>query len=229
MFDFHLHLARLAYPAAVAKGLKNAEIGFNSIACEPWEWENSIELGEITAFGVHPMAASKVTAADWSRLDVLLRENGIAQVGECGLDKRYEGYEIGGIQDRALLRQMKLAESLERPLHIHCVGDYMRIVKMMEGKRIGKVIFHRFGGDTSLVKFAQRFNPIFSLHRDSFKKKSTLEAIKQMSPEQIRFETDADERFVEESAMDAEGIVKKIQDELENVQRMYERLKDTPA
>lgn len=233
MFDFHLHLCRIPTPAKVAELLKKAAIGYNNIACEPWEWEKSMEIGEKCAFGIHPMIATKVSEEDILHLETLLKENPKAQVGECGLDKRFDGYEIGGIQEQILQRQIELSKNLNRPLHIHCVGDYMRIVKMIESSgtnvdRQNGVIFHRFGGDISVVKVSQKLSPIFSLHKDSFRKKSTTEAIKAMDPEQVRFETDADEGFICETDLEkvsASSIVQKIQNELTNVQRMYEHLK----
>ena len=45
------------------------------------------------------------------------------------------------------------------------------------------------------MKSAQVLNPVFSLHADSFRKKSTLEAISQIPAGQVQFETDADEKF----------------------------------
>ena len=68
--------------------------------------------------------------------------------------------------------------------------------------------FHRFGGDISIVKAAQELNPIFSLHLDSFHKKSTLAAIPQIPAEQIRFETDADETFCTANLLKNESVDK---------------------
>ncbi len=234
MYDFHLHLCRIPYPVEVAELLKKANVGYNNVTCEPWEWEKTTEIGESSTFGIHPVIATKVSEDEFRHLEALLLENPKAQVGECGLDKRFPGYEPEGIQDQILKRQIELSKKLNRPLHIHCVGDYMRIIKMIEcsgfvdGNRENGIIFHRFGGDISITKAAQKLNPIFSLHKDSFRKKSTVEAIKVMNPDQVRFETDADESFVCKTELEknsAANIAKKIQDELANVQKMYESLK----
>ena len=201
--------------------LRKHGYGFNAIACEPREWEilqkvNEAHFeGSTRSYGVHPMVAGNITEADWERLESLLGNYPEAGVGECGLDKRYDGYadENGGlgIQERAFRRQAELARDYRRDLQIHCVGDYGRIIRILDecgfpGKKSGfgtqknaqqvHAVFHRFGGDISIVKSAQGLNPIYSLHLDSFRKKSTLAAIPHIPAEQIRFETDADENFV---------------------------------
>lgn len=221
MYDFHLHLTRLPHSKEVASLLKQAGTSYNNIACEPWEWEKSIEMGETRAFGIHPMIATKVSEGDWERLTEILKQHPNAQVGECGLDKRFDGYEPGGVQEQVFRRQALLAKELGRTLHIHCVGDYLRVVEILEAVGFGggntaagtatgtaietaassatQIVFHRFGGDISAVKAIRKaFGDcaIFSLHIDSFRKKSTDAAIKEIPQTRVRFETDADESFV---------------------------------
>lgn len=229
MYDFHLHLARLPQPTTLARTLSERGLHFNAIACEPYEWEilqkmsASLFEGSTRSYGIHPMAIADVTEADWERLESLLDNYPDANVGECGLDKRYDGYAEGGIQEQAFRRQVELARNLHRDLHIHCVGDYGRVIKILEecgypGKKSNiksrqrapkiHVMFHRFGGDISIVKAAQELNPIFSLHLDSFHKKSTLAAIPQIPAEQIRFETDADETFCTANLLKNESVDK---------------------
>ena len=212
MYDFHLHLARLPQPNLIVRALLKRGLRFNAIACEPWEWEilqkmeASLFEGSTRNYGIHPIVANNVTEADWERLESLLGNYPDAGVGECGLDKRYDGYAEGGLQEQAFRRQVKLARELHRDLHIHCVGDYGRIVQILKeceypgkpkrGHATAHTVFHRFGGDISVVNAAQKMNPLFSLHQDSFHKKCTLDAIPQIPAEQMRFETDADETFV---------------------------------
>lgn len=209
MYDFHLHLARLPHSKDVASLLKQAGTSYNNIACEPWEWEKSIEMGETRAFGIHPMIATKVSEGDWERLTEILKQHPNAQVGECGLDKRFDGYEPGGVQEQVFRRQALLAKALGRTLHIHCVGDYLRVVDILADAGFDngtsaagaatQIVFHRFGGDISAVKAIRKaFGDcaIFSLHIDSFRKKSTDAAIKEIPQTRVRFETDADESFV---------------------------------
>ena len=213
MFDFHLHPARLPHPNALKEALAAAGYGFVAIACEPWEWEAVAAMDtRDKAFGIHPMVASQVSDADFEKLEGYLRRDPASSVGECGLDKRYPGYGENGVQEAVFMRQVELARDLRRDLQIHCVGDYGRIVALLKAAKFSEVarlsdsaelsnaanpvprpVFHRFGGDAGIVRAALPMGAIFSLHADSFKKKSTRAAIPLIPAENVRFETDADE------------------------------------
>lgn len=238
MTDFHIHLARLPAPSSLLDRFILAQKGVNSIACEPWEWDKSLQIIQefqdklstqlenknlCFAFGIHPMIAAHIFSKDLDQLEKNLLSNSCFMVGEGGLDKRFEGYEPGGIQDQVFEFQVQLACKLNRPLQIHCVGDYGRIIRMLKENHLpaGLAIFHRFGGDTSTVRSAASLAPLYSLHQDSFRKKATREAILEIPEEQIRFETDADESFVEKFGNDPAELSK----QLEIVESLYRQLK----
>ncbi|MCQ2061854.1 MAG: TatD family hydrolase [Fibrobacter sp.] len=228
MLDFHLHLARLPRPLALARELKALDYAFVAVACEPWEWDaiadifakmgDDVETNlKGVAYGIHPMVATQTIKEHLDRLEELLLENSGAIVGEAGLDKRYPGYEEGGIQEQVFVRQVEMAYDLGRDLQIHCVGDYGRIIRILKKAGFGKTahpIFHRFGGDSGIVKAALPLGSIFSLHKDSFRKKSTADAIKEIPAENIRFETDADESWTEilngSDAQNAAALAKEL-------------------
>lgn len=224
MLDFHLHLSRFLDPKAIAGELLEAGVQFNNIACEPWEWEKSLELGFAGAFGIHPMIAARSSREDLKRLEEILHSNEDFAVGECGLDKRFQGYEEGGIQEQIFKKQVELACGLNRTLQVHCVGDYGRILHIIQDVYAGKksdfssippVVLHRFGGDISAVRFAIKTlgsQAVFSLHPDSFRKKATIAAIGEIPSSQVRFETDAD---------DESWTAAKIMATLRDVQRQY--------
>jgi TatD DNase family protein len=244
MFDFHLHLARLSNPESIADELERRGYHYVDVGCEPWEWAKVRDLNRAevsytgkcaevncAAYGIHPMIAEKVTEADFAKLREILESDTDAQVGEAGLDRRFPGYEPGGVQERIFRRQAELALELGRDLQIHCVGDYMRIVKVLReagfkasphGNSTATVnaprpIFHRFGGDISTVRAGIELGAIFSLHKDSFRKKSTAAAIASIPPESVRFETDADESYSPTTEI-AEALIRDLGD----VQRLYE-------
>jgi len=235
MHDFHLHLARLPQPEQFARILAGRNYGYVAIACEPWEWEKLREIPyKCAAYGIHPMIAESATEADFARLREILISDPNAQVGEAGLDRRYPGYEPGGVQEAVFRRQAELARELGRDLQIHCVGDYMRIVKVLRevGFKGGpRPVFHRFGGDLSVVRAGIEMGAIFSLHADSFRKKSTAAAIKAIPPESVRFETDADETYCNPGTVPADApstetpvieIAEALIKDLGEVKKLYE-------
>ena len=254
MHDFHLHLARLSNPENIADELNRRGYHYVDVGCEPWEWAKVRDLNRAevsctgkcaevncSAYGIHPMIAEKATEEDFATLRKFLESDPDAQVGEAGLDRRFSGYESGGAQEKVFKRQAELALELGRDLQIHCVGDYMRIVKVLReagfkasphGNSTATVnaprpIFHRFGGDISTVRAGIELGAIFSLHADSFRKKSTAAAIPGIPRDCVRFETDADENFGERFAgMDRTPSAKEIAEalikDLGDVQRLYE-------
>jgi len=250
MFDFHLHLARLSNPESIADELERHGCHYVDVGCEPWEWTKVHYLkraevsctgkcaeGNRAAYGIHPMIAEKVTEQDFTTLRKFLESDPDAQVGEAGLDRRFPGYEPGGVQESVFRRQAELALELGRDLQIHCVGDYARIVKVLRqtGFKAGapqnnvpqsnvpRPVFHRFGGDVSAVRAGIELGAIFSLHKDSFRKKSTVAAIPLIPRDCVRFETDADETYCNpDSETPAIEIAEALIKDLGDVQRLYE-------
>lgn len=245
MFDFHLHPARLPHPDALQEALSAAGYGFVAIACEPWEWEAVAKMGPCDrAFGIHPMVAAQVSDADFGRLEGYLRDDPASSVGECGLDRRYPGYSENGVQEAVFLRQVELARDLRRDLQIHCVGDYGRIVALLKkakypplsdaagllgtAKSAPRPVFHRFGGDAGIVQAALPMGAIFSLHADSFKKKSTLAALPLIPEQNVRFETDADETtFAGDAAAEysVEQVVQSLRERWLATKSLWDNLK----
>ena len=140
MFDFHIHLARLPHPKQLTKLLCDQNYDFIAVACEPWEWNEIAKLKKEfstevkpfkSAYGIHPIVATQVTKDILLKLRKFLENDELAMVGEAGIDKRYPGYD-DGLQDRIFLEQAKLAMEFKRDLQIHCVGDYMRVLKLLE-------------------------------------------------------------------------------------------------
>ena len=249
MHDFHLHLARLSNPESIADELNRRGYHYVDVGCEPWEWAKVRDLKRAgnraeknrAAFGLHPMIADKATEEDFATLRKFLESDPDAQVGEAGLDRRFPGYEPGGVQETVFRRQAELALELGRDLQIHCVGGYARIVKVLREAgfkasphdnstatvNAPRPVFHRFGGDISAVRAGIELGAIFSLHKDSFRKKSTVAAIPLIPRDCVRFETDADENFGERFAgMDRTPSAKEIAEalirDLGDVQRLYE-------
>lgn len=235
MFDFHIHLARLPHKRQLTQLLLNYNYDFIAIACEPWEWEEvsqlkkefSTEIKPIRcSYGLHPMIAAKVNTEALADLRHFLQEDKHAMVGEAGIDKRYPGYG-DGTQDQIFIEQAKLALELQRDLQIHCVGDYMRVLRLLveagwsNETEHSRPIFHRFGGDANFVKKAIPFGALFSLHEDSFRKKSTAAAIPQIPENKVFFETDADESF-----LDPDELAKELENRLESVRLAYAKCRE---
>ncbi len=226
MLDFHVHLARLSSPEEISKELLRHGYSARIIACEPWEWERTESLLPIwresatPCFGIHPMIAGTFDERQIDALKRLLEKHPKALVGECGIDKRFPGYGPGDFQERTFRIQARMAMEFNRPLMIHAVGDHRRLLKILEEEGFSASgphpIFHRFGGDRETVNRALGLNAIFSLHRDSFRKSRTREALSLIPKDRVRFETDADEKLFPMTA-------KSLLDQLQEVSDLFYR------
>jgi len=254
IFDSHLHLTRLPQPLEVARELHERGYRYRAIACEPWEWTAMRDLWEKASskgwmegcglsFGLHPEIAVQVTEESvaggtkdlWTELRRLLEAFPEAQVGEAGLDRRFAGYEPGGVQQTVFRRQAKMALEFGRDLQIHCVGDYGRIAALLRdvgftsvradvkcaqsdaGVKQPRPVFHRFGGDAGIVKAGLSLGALFSIHVDSLRKKATREALALIPAEAMQFETDADETFVTDANETPQQVADRLVETLSGV------------
>ena len=238
IFDSHLHLARLPHALELARELHGRGYRYTAVACEPWEWNAVQELWKEAsaegwldgcgfAFGIHPEVIGKVQEQDFRDQEQLLEKFPDAQVGEAGLDKRYAGYEPGGMQEEFFRRQAELSIRLGRNLQIHCVGDYGRVVKILRDAGFGaakatclpekcaRPVFHRFGGDAGIVKAGLSLGALFSIHADTLRKKATRDALALIPPTQLLFETDADETFCKTHGLSDTATPHDVADALE--------------
>lgn len=203
-----------------------------------------------SAYGIHPMIATQVTNETVLKLRKFLENDELAMVGEAGIDKRYPGYddglqdrifleqaklalelkrdlqihcvgdyqrilrlltEAGFTQDHEIHQQK--AASLDLP---HQAAQLLNHAK----QEMPRPCFHRFGGDSGFVKKALPFGALFSLHTDSFHKKSTAAAIPHIPQERIFFETDADETFIlnaDNATAKANKVIRPLAEGMETV------------
>ena len=235
MFDFHIHLARLPQKRQLTQLLLDKNYDFVAIACEPWEWDevNKLKMEFSTeikpfkvSYGLHPMIATQVTDKTLADLRQYLKEDKQAMVGEAGIDKRYPGYN-DGTQDKIFLEQAKLALELKRDLQIRFPqeisqgqeAEHLHVLSRLQ--EAPRPIFHRFGGDANFVKKALPYGALFSLHEDSFRKKSTAAAIKFIPESNVFFETDADESFLEPAE-----LLEELEGRLESVRLAYAKCRE---
>lgn len=213
LFDSHFHLPRLPQPKTLLQELLKINYHGESSACFPNEWEFQISLlKNISNFsqclGVHPEIASKISPKDMEHLKEILLKNPEIAIGECGLDKRFDGYSPLGIQEKIFITQLQLACELDRKVVIHCVGDYFRLIKILKNylPQNHPVYFHRYAGNSEITEQALYFNATFGNPRHK----------KAIPCERICFETDADEHFCQPKQSSAEiaYILKKYLEDL---------------
>lgn len=123
MFDAHLHLTDSRILAETTQFCSGA------IACavRPAEWKalpTDLPASVTLAFGIHPWYAEEYTDETLAALREILLQHPTACVGEIGLDGcRDETHQLN-----ALIAQLKLAAELHRPVILHCVRSWGKLI-----------------------------------------------------------------------------------------------------
>lgn len=160
LIDAHCHLAdhRLAgrIDAVLAKA-RGVGIGIlaTCAAHEP-EWCPTITLADHTPeiqpfIGIHPWFAGEISAGWEDRLHDILAASR-AGIGEIGLDRLHG--PPAAIQEAVFLTQLRLALEHKRPVIIHCVRRWGRLLELTEAFDLAAAgwLVHAFGGPVEIMQ-----------------------------------------------------------------------------
>lgn len=123
--------------------------------------------GRWCSLGIHPWYLPE-NHTNWLKFREMAECDDVVAIGECGIDKSHG--PDAGIQAEFFCRQAEIADSLGKPLIIHCVKAYEEILRF---KRIlrprNRWIIHGFRGNADVARmmlgkgvmlsFGERFNP----------------------------------------------------------------------
>lgn len=159
LIDTHCHIQRDDSSAPTD------DVLYCPMAVDEDDWEALPTLNGVAAYGlgVHPWKAHLVTPGWLDRLEVALKAQPEALVGEIGLDKAARSPETGQTEWEAQLTvfkaQMRLAGCLGRPVSVHCVraqGALYEALKELEQAAPPTMALHSYTGSpdqaTSLLK-----------------------------------------------------------------------------
>jgi TatD DNase family protein len=153
MIDSHCHLTddRLGSQlAAVLERATRAGVhGMITIGTTPDDARAAIAICRShanvrCAVGLHPNYSHEVAPTRWSELETLLRDDTVVAAGEMGLDYHWD-FADRAIQRRAFEYQIQLAQSLARPVVIHCREAVDDTLEMLRGTGL-RGVFHCFTG-----------------------------------------------------------------------------------
>ena len=173
MFDTHCHLHDLRIRDDIAGVLERARsAGVEHMLCcavGPEDWAEVSELAAdfseiIPAFGIHPWKVHEVGESDWAeRLRGYLEDNPAACVGEIGLDGAVSP-RCDELQMDMFLRQMRIAKEYRRPVSVHCVKVWGRLLDALEavGDMPAGVVMHSFGGSLEMAESLMKYGVYFS-------------------------------------------------------------------
>ncbi len=163
----------------------------------PRDWEAVAELADehpsqaLPQFGVHPWYSSDLPD-DWdTTLYTYLQRYPQAGIGEIGLDKWMKNHDLAK-QKVVLQQQIEIANELQRPLSVHCIQAWGSLRTEL-ATCTTPFLLHAYAGPAEWIPEFVARGAYFSLSPYYFheRKRSTLEAFKQIPSERLLIESDA--------------------------------------
>lgn len=150
LFDSHIHCQQLSPAACYTQPCVIPAVTaddwsplLDQWARTGWRW---------LALGVHPQHAASWNEALRQRLKGLLLRPEVVAVGEVGLDGRLKGGQAE--QEMALRQQLQLAVAVEKPVVLHAVRCFDRLLPLLDQEQVARVggIVHGFSGSVELAE-----------------------------------------------------------------------------
>ena len=159
--DTHCHIDSKTNTPEILGRIYNA-------TCES-DWDTAISISEndddmnFAAIGIHPWKIS-TASQDWmTEMNNILAAHPNLMVGEIGLDKFKPDMPR---QIEIFTTQLEIAARTRRPVQIHCVGAWdkiLHILKVHEKSLPPAIIAHAYSGNENQIEYlATRYNMYFS-------------------------------------------------------------------
>lgn len=185
--SFIPELRRLPETSAVANGTREQDWDAVRSICAEHPWI-------IPSYGLHPWYVSARTVHWLEDLRSRLKAEPRAAVGEIGLDRWIEGYDLD-VQKSVFIDQLCLAVELDRPATIHCVRAWGALADALRDEKTPSrgFLLHAYAGPEEMINgFVQRgayfsFSPYF-LHE---RKAAQRHAFAKIPIDRLLVETDA--------------------------------------
>ena len=187
-FDAHSHLPRAESPhpdhPRVVCGTRESD------------WEAVLahaasDARVIPMLGLHPWFTAEASPEWASTLESLLRLHP-AGIGECGLDFTRKGADRAA-QEAALRLQLRLAHALQRPIALHVVRAWGRLIDLLreEGVPLAAMV-HAFSGSPETVRTLQSMGIFLSFSGDLLQpdRLRLRESLRAVDASQLLLETD---------------------------------------
>ena len=200
-WDTHTHLQDMAFGPdrneVVKRAIKKGVQRLLCCATGPGDWEAVYRLAlkyesfVIPAFGIHPLYLNDLCEGWEERLEVYLKKIPSA-VGEIGLDFWVEKADQEK-QKEVFLKQLLLAEKLNRPVSVHCRKAWEALLNLWKerGKKV-RMVMHSYSGSADTMKALLKGDVCFSfsgaITRPGHLK--TAKVLKALPLDRILFETD---------------------------------------
>lgn len=147
----------------------------------------------LPSYGLHPWFIRE-RAPDWQEKMLHFLDNTPCGIGEIGLDRWIEGYDLPD-QQKVFRWQLALAAERNLPATIHCIRAWGSLVETLQSTPLPSrgFLIHSYGGPEEMIGLFSRLGAWFSfsgcfLHE---RKRERRELFSRIPLERILVETDA--------------------------------------
>jgi TatD DNase family protein len=210
LYDAHNHLQdeRLSLhlpaviPAVLGAGVARMVVNGS---CEA-DWPAVLALARrypqvLPSFGYHPWHVKERTP-DWRQVLVKYLDQAPSAIGEIGLDRWIEGFDLPQQED-VFTWQMQLAAERNLPASIHCLKAWGRLLVLLEsGPRPARgFLLHSYGGPQEMIGPLAKLGACFSFpgyfaHERKLRQRETFRHIPR---DRLLIETDAPDQLLPEN------------------------------
>ena len=145
--------------------------------------------GKRISLGIHPWQINDGWEREFSAIAESAKADNVVAIGECGFDTLKSPATIE-LQEKILKAHVLLAEELQKPLIIHCVKAYDRLIALHKEQKPQQAwILHGFRGNPQQAKQLIRAGLYISLGE-----KFNTESAKVIPMEKLFIESDESNR-----------------------------------
>jgi TatD DNase family protein len=206
LYDAHNHLqdARLGPDTAgIVEAASKEGVACMVVngSCEE-DWPQVLELARrfpqvIPSVGYHPWYVKERTA-NWQAIMAAALDAGPVAVGEIGLDRWIENYDLPD-QEAVFTWQLRVAAERELPASIHCLQAWGRMLELLSVTPRPKCgfVLHSYGGPAEMIPALAKLGAYFSLpgYYAHERKARQRETFRHVPADRLLIETDAPDQL----------------------------------
>ncbi len=199
--DVHCHLDDRAFSEDIAAVLERASAaGVKAVVCNGISPESNRAVLALSrtyplvkpALGLYPIDALRLTDEDIAREIAWIRGQKCVAIGEVGLDHKWStSGEEHERQERIFSLFLGLAAESGKPLIIHSRKAERECIDMVKASGLKRVMWHCFGGRSSLVEEIRDAGWCFSVPTSLVRDEHFQRLVKSVPLRQVLTETDA--------------------------------------
>lgn len=128
------------------------------------DWARALEMAQQCcdvwpAIGIHPWHIGTAPAHWDAQMYDVLAANPKCMIGETGMDKYHPDIDA---QEQIFARHMALAKEMARMAHVHCVGAWDRLMRVLATHSAPCIVMHSYSGHADMIPHLVRHNAYFS-------------------------------------------------------------------